>query len=235
MIKRFFLAAFASLLIFTPAFAQEAVSDSTEVDPMVLDHKFFNGVFFGLTTGAGISFDPGSFEGSWFWNNNITVGKTITPSVILRAGVQGFNYKMYYEIGSQGKYGVENVNYVFVHQDIMLDVRNLFSKQKKNRMWSVGPYIQGGWLRLFNVDLSVPVPYRVNKYDNELAAGVGIFSNLQICDWLAWSVDINGVMYSARYHNWDKGGVSSHLNFNTGFVFYLRGKDWHTVSSYKER
>lgn len=236
MIKRFILVAVASLFVCAPAFAQyensKVSTDSTEVDHMVLDHKFFDGIFLGYTTGGGYTFDPVAYEGAWYWSNNITVGKVITPTVALRAGVQGFNYKMFYEIGSQGKYGVENVNYVFIHQDIMLDVRNLFSKEKKNRMWKVGPYVQAGLLRLYNVHFTVPVEYRVNAYDNELAAGGGIFSTLQICPWLCWSVDINGAMYSARYHNWKEGGISRHYNFTTGLVFTFKGKDFNNLSSY---
>ena len=236
MIKRFFLVAVASLFICAPVFAQSGnylvSTDSTEVDHMVLNHKFFDGIFIGITTGGGMTKDPLAFEGAWYWSNNFTIGKVITPTVALRLGLQGFNYKMFYEIGSQGKSGIEDVNYLFIHQDIMLDARNLFSKEKKNRMWRFGPYIQAGLLRLYNVNISVPLPYRVNAYDNEIAAGAGIFSTLQILPWLCWSVDINGAMYSARYHNWDKGGIARHYNFTTGLVFTLKGKDFDNLSTY---
>jgi len=149
-------------------------------------------------------------------------GKWFTPALGLRLGYQGLKSSMndtYYK-------SVEDMSFAYIHGDVMLNLSHIFCGYRSDRFWNFVPYANLGFLHMYNVNDSKDGTYRnkVNKFDNEFAAGAGLLNIIHISNRFNITLDARTFFFSARYHNYWNGGPVNAITVTAGALVNLGKK-----------
>lgn len=177
---------------------------------------------------------------------DVYVIKWFTPVIAARFGYTGFNgYEGYkdgftYSWANLGDHSFwrENANnwdpaaqYTDLrynrhqfHFDLMWNVINTFWGYQYNRIWTVSPYLSGGYMRMY----AAGDKWSSERHDNEMYGGVGLYNAFRISDHLNITLDLRSNFYSARYH-WREGGVVSNLVGTVGLSYTFHKWYWNRV------
>ena len=163
--------------------------------------------------------------------------KWFTPVIAARFGYSGFNGREGYVDGYKysphtlgdhsywaSAYDPASNTLKFsrhkFHADIMWNVVNTIWGYKYNRVFTVSPYISGGYMRLSEGKFSDP------QHDNEMYGGIGLYNAFRISNHLSIVLDINNDFYSGRYH-WSEGGIVSNLGATIGISYTIHKWYWN--------
>jgi len=165
---------------------------------------------------------------------DIYFGKWFTPGFGARIAYSGItgseNSTQTAETTTDGSKLIERFNFAYFHGDVMWNVINTFWGYRDGRLWNVSPYLHAGIMRLYGVsdDANAFTDFRrrTNSSDNEFTAGVGIFNTFSIADHWNITFDIRNMMFSGRFHNWDKGGICNGLAATVGVEYNIGRTGW---------
>lgn len=174
----------------------------------------------------------------------VYVIKWFTPNVAARLGYTGFNgYEAYkdgftYSYANLGdhsfwqgnannweadkQYTDLRYNRHQFHFDVMWNIINTFWGYQYNRVWTVSPYLTGGYMRLY----AAGDKWSTGRHDNEMFAGVGLYNAFRISKHFNITLDLRSNFYSARYH-WKEGGVVSNLVGTVGLSYTIHKWYWN--------
>ncbi|MCQ2143406.1 MAG: hypothetical protein MJY56_04995, partial [Bacteroidales bacterium] len=163
---------------------------------------------------------------------DVYFGKWFCPELGLRLAYTGLT-------GSENSTGtvegaddklLENFGFAYVHGDVMWNFINTIWGYRRDRVWNINPYVHCGWLRLYDVtDDANEYGYfsrRTNTSDNEFAAGFGLLNTFRMAERWHFTFDVRNMMFSARFHNWDHGGISNALTATIGVQYWIGRTDW---------
>ena len=172
---------------------------------------------------------------------DVYVIKWFTPVIATRFGYTGFNgYEAYkdgfaYSIGNIGDHSFwyddaskqyEDLRYNRhqFHFDVMWNIINTFWGYQYNRVWTVSPYLSGGYMRLYPAGDK----WSTGRHDNEMYAGVGLYNAFRITNHFNITLDLRSNFYSGRYH-WKEGGVVTNLVGTIGVSYTIHKWYWNRV------
>lgn len=125
---------------------------------------------------------------------------------------------------------LENFGFAYIHGDVMWNIINTFWGYRSDRIWNISPYMHCGYLRLYDVrdDANQYSSWtkRTNTSDNEFAAGFGLLNTFRVAQRWNLTFDVRNMMFSARFHNWDGGGISNALTATLGVQYCIGRTDW---------
>lgn len=157
------------------------------------------------------------------------VTKWAMPAMGFRIGVQGFQGKEKYVPDFRHhsclpyKDGVVSWDYFYAHADMLWNATNSFLGYKYDRIWSVIPYLHGGYMRLFD-----PEAYSEN-YDNEAVFGAGVLNTIRLTDRLGLTVDLRAGNFSGRFHTFTQGQRATNLTAAVGIALNIPKLGWRRV------
>ncbi len=166
----------------------------------------------------------------------LTVGKWFTPTIGLRAGLQGFWFEEHFQLpGSLQLYnhympkhdeGTDHNYYTstYLHGDIMWNVINTFWGYQNNRLYNVIPYAQFGYMRLCHPDHSL---FTTTWRDREFVVGGGILNTFRINNSFQATLDLRWDGLDGRYHDVREGDNVNHISILAGIVYNI--ENWHWV------
>lgn len=219
----------------TVAFAQESNRDETGkiVRGPYQTNGFWDNWFIGVGGGVNTLLAP---DNGNLFTPAITaeVGKWLTPSIALRAGYQGWNFKEEYSPYNWSHYVLEkddkgNItqNYRYFHGDVMLSLTNAIWGYKENRFWNVNPYIHAGYLAMCNPATG----YKSDYTDAEFVAGPGLNNTFRLCKRANLTLDIKDMIFSSRFHNYEEGGPVNMVAATIGVQVNLGKTNWRRFST----
>lgn len=219
----------------TVAFAQESNRDETGkiVRGPYQTNGFWDNWFIGVGGGVNTLFAP---ESDNVFTPAITaeVGKWLTPSIALRAGYQGWNFKeknyipntfSHYDLDMED--GKISQNYMYLHGDVMLSLTNAIWGYKENRFWNVNPYIHAGYINMWNPSEG----FSTENHDKEFVAGPGLNNTFRLCKRANLTLDIKDMIFSARFHNYNHGGPVNMVAATIGVQVNLGKTNWRRFST----
>ena len=163
----------------------------------------------------------------------INVLKWFTPDVGVRIGYQGQWVKEYiktaytpYNInhsalpfdGSYGGPGNLSYGALYVHGDLMLNLSNMIGGYKKERIYNISPYINVGYLRLYDNEGG-------SGFDQEIGFGGGLYNTFRISDRLVITADIRHTNTASRYKTKD-GDRTNFITASLGLACNIFRTSW---------
>lgn len=125
---------------------------------------------------------------------------------------------------------IEKFGFAYIHGDIMWNFINTVWGYREGRIWNISPYMHFGYLRLYDVqdDANEYSSWtrRTNTADNELCGGFGLFNTFRVAKKWNITFDVRNMMFSARFHNWDGGGVQNALVATLGIQYNIGRTGW---------
>lgn len=222
------------------AFAQESNRDANGkiVRGPYETNKFKDNWFVGVAGGASVFLD--NHDGYEFGHAtpalDVTFGKWFTPCTGFRAGYQGL-------VGAQDATKVvgkstdikyeQDFKYSYVHADFLYNLSNAIGGYKETRLWNFIPYVHTGYVRLsdINDEASDHKEHATNKYDNEVALGVGLLNNIRLANRVNAFIDLKYTTFSSRFHDWAVGGRMNHITGMVGISYNIGKTNWSRVGS----
>lgn len=125
---------------------------------------------------------------------DVNLGKWFTPSVGMRMGYQGLNFRSDMD-GAADKYG-----YMYIHGDFLWNISNALSGYKETRFWNLIPYLHAGFFRSYGLDGD-------DFADNEFATGAGLLHNLRLSERLDLIVDMRATVVKGSVQGGSGVGV----------------------------
>lgn len=220
----------AALVLAVPSFAAVKTGENRDENGKIVRGPYlYNGFgsnwFISAAGGINIfmnSVNDFSGRGSRAGAAEFNVGKWVSPDFGLRLGYQGWQGHMQ---GKDNGSGRETFGFWYVHGDVMWHMSNTIGGYKESRFWNVVPYAHCGAMRLYNHEIE-DYPGRVNKYDNEIAFGCGLYNTLRFTKRFFGTLDVRETMLPSRFHTIDLGGVTSNLSVTAGLGVYLGKMGW---------
>lgn len=163
----------------------------------------------------------------------ITFGKWFTPSVGARIGYQGASLKEKYADHDfhehfwmePDKNGAFKYGFGYVHGDVMWNFINAIWGYKE-RVINVIPYLHAGYECIWNPETGITGAAR----DPEFVAGAGILATAKLTKRLALTADVRNLMFSERFHDWNRGGVGQVFTGSIGLAYAIGKTDWDRCS-----
>ena len=166
----------------------------------------------------------------------LNVSKWVTPVIGFRVGYEGFKLTENREFEKQVDHyqpkwenGQYKFNQLYLHGDFMVSLTNLFGGYKETRSVNVIPYFHAGYYRLSHPDYPYFNPKRADGEmlrDREVAFGPAVLFNFRITDHLNATLDIKDIFFSARYHDFRKGGIAQNPSAAIGLNYTFKKWYW---------
>ncbi len=212
--------------------------------------------YIGLAGGAQTHFSEIT-KANWQPIGEIYLLKWFSPMVGARIGYQGFTGKETFSdayVAEQASHGREpysdylirgvkghsfwdksynaedktlSYGQSYVHGDLIWNIVNTIWGYKRSRVWTISPYINAGFVMLYEQPWKWGESFFQEKNrDLELAGGVGLLNTFRITDRLTATLDIMDYNMSARYHSAD-GGIVSNLSVTAGLAVNVYMTYWN--------
>lgn len=153
---------------------------------------------------------------------DVYLGKWFTPSVGLRLAYTGLtgSENSTKTIPDSSEKLIEKFGFAYVHGDVLWNISNTIGGFREDRLWNFVPYLHAGYLRLYDVrddaNAGTDDKHDSNEKDNEVAGGVGLLNLIHVHKRLNLTLDVRDMLFSGRFHNWDKGGVCNGFTATLG-------------------
>ena len=247
MIRKTAFAAFA-LLAAAPVFAQVAEPEDTassdyteevvynENKHKVVTNGFWDNWFISIAGGGQMYFGDHERQlgfGEWISPSfDIAVGKWFSPEIgarlmysggALRGATQNGTHSLGSFIDSRPVYGywLENsrFGYFNLHADVMFNLNNIFCGYKKDRIWTISPYVGIGVMRPFK-----------SPIETEITGLAGLFNSFRVAKALDVNLDVRGGIVNDRFDGEEGGrGAEGLLTVSVGVTYRFKERDWdHT-------
>ena len=207
----FFLAAALALLPFAPASASSSAGDDVIRGPYE-PTRFGDNIFIDVQGGVN-AFGASNMTGGDVWSSvrpsaalGVSFGKWFVPSVGLRVGWQGLMSN--WAPGADFSPALPQMRgwYNYAHADLLVDCCNWFGGYRRERTWSVVPYLSVGaaWNYIVPVDgrnynyafITDENPVRT-AYSGicSVAFGAGLYNRFRISDRFGITLDVRAVAH----------------------------------------
>lgn len=210
-IFRFFLAAALALSLFAPASASSSAGDDVIRGPYE-PTRFGDNTFIDVQGGVN-AFGASNMTRGDVWSSvrpsaalGVSLGKWFVPSVGLRVGWQGLMSN--WAPGTDFSPALPQMRgwYNYAHADLLVDCCNWFGGYRRERIWSVAPYLSVGaaWNYIVPVDghdynyafITDETPVRT-AYSGicSVAFGAGLYNRFRISDRVGITLDVRAVAH----------------------------------------
>ena len=220
-IKFIGILAAASFLFSFNAYAQEDANrdaDGKVVRGAYVTNGAFDNVFIGLGAGVNSVAEKGYGLGKIGIATDVNLGKWFTPAIGARIGWHGFN-----NTSKSGEFNKAPFHYL--HGDLLWNLSTSIDGYKETRVWNFIPYVSGG--------LSMIKHHGLKKFDQELAAGVGLLNSFRLGERVNLNLDLG--IIAARAQAYDMNGfIGRYVGFPTatlGLQFNLGRTGFDRLSS----
>ena len=220
-IKFIGILAAASFLFSFNAYAQEDANrdaDGKVVRGAYVTNGAFDNVFIGLGAGVNSVAEKGYGLGKIGIATDVNLGKWFTPAIGARIGWHGFN-----NTSKSGEFNKAPFHYL--HGDLLWNLSTSIDGYKETRVWNFIPYVSGG--------LSLIKHHGLKKFDQELAAGVGLLNSFRLGERVNLNLDLG--IIAARAQAYDMNGfIGRYVGFPTatlGLQFNLGRTGFDRLSS----
>ena len=220
-IKFIGILAAASFLFSFNAYAQEDANrdaDGKVVRGAYVTNGAFDNMFIGLGAGVNSVAEKGYGLGKIGIATDVNLGKWFTPAIGARIGWHGIN--------NTSKSGELNkAPFHYLHGDLLWNLSTSIDGYKETRVWNFIPYVSGG--------LSMIKHHGLKKFDQELAAGVGLLNSFRLGERVNLNLDLG--IIAARAQAYDMNGfIGRYVGFPTatlGLQFNLGRTGFDRLSS----
>lgn len=208
---------------------------------VVNTNKFWDNWFVGAGAGAQIYFSDHNLQMKF--GDRLSpayqfyVGKWFTPGIGVRAGVSGLTIfgltqnkshstgEIYDASQSLEK---QEFDFYHLHGDVLFNLNNIFSGYKKDRFYSISPYVGLGWMQVTDEPTA-----------KEVSANIGLFNAFRLGKMLDLTLDFRGSMVNDRLDGEEGGRMQEGLLSTTfGLVYKFKKREWQrpttTTISYDE-
>ncbi|MBP3942239.1 OmpA family protein [Sphingobacteriaceae bacterium WQ 2009] len=231
-----------SLFGFSSAWSQTIKSDTTVVEKgryKVETNRFFDNWFVGFGAGAQMMFTDhdkqADLKDRLTPSYSFYVGKSFSPGIAVRAGVNGLKAKGLTQNGSfttgevydaSQRLSVQEIEYYQVNADVLFDVTNIFGGYRPSRFYNISPYIGVGLVKT-----------TVGSKNRDVSANLGIFNAFKVAKVLDITLDVRGSLVNERFdgesgHRKEDGILSAALGLR--FKFNETGWNKATTTTVKE-
>ena len=221
VIKFFGILAAASFLFSFNAIAQEDANrgaDGEVVRGPYVTNGAFDNMFISLGAGVNSVVEKQFGLGKIGIATDVALGKWFSPSIGIRAGWHGIN-----NTSKSGEFNKAPFHYI--HGDFLWNLTNSIGGYKETRVWNFIPYASAG--------LSLIKHHGLKKFDQELAAGIGLLNSFRLGDRVNLNLDLG--LIAARAEAYDmKGFIGRYVGFPTatlGLQFNLGRTGFDRLSS----
>lgn len=227
---KFILCAALLTLVSVASFAQE-VEENRDTNGNIVrgpyqTNSFWDNWFVGAGGGANTLFANGN-QNKFTPVVQAELGKWFTPTIGLRLGYQGWNFKEIYPANNYSHYplyvdenGAISQNYYYIHGDAMYNITNAIWGYKEKRFWNVSPYLHAGFLHMNN-----PGDGKI-CHDNEFSAGPGLLNTFRLTKRIDLTLDIRDLIFSERFHDYNEGGPVNMVSAMVGIRINLGKKTY---------
>ncbi len=170
-----------------------------------------------VSVGAGvnflneINFRNLSINGRFAPAYDVTVGKWVSPSIGVRAGLQG---------GQYSRVGMNTMGFLYPHADLLWNVSNTIHPSDLDRFWTVSPYVHVGAIWEYDAQTKKTI-------EREYAAGAGLFNRFRFWGPLDLFLDLRASLLTAAASG---GGVHSvGLSALGGLMVNINRSGWPRV------
>ncbi len=169
-------------------------------------------------------------------NFELDLTKWATPSLAFRFGLQGYkgrehftpNFRNHSTLPYDPSTNVVSWDYFYAHADMLWCITNTIFGYKFRRIYSLSPYIHGGYQRIFD-----PNAYKTN-YDREMVFGGGLLNSFRLCDRLSLTIDLRASNFSGRFHDSAQGGRATELSASAGLALNIFKPGWRRAKELED-
>jgi outer membrane protein OmpA-like peptidoglycan-associated protein len=177
------------------------------------------------TQEAGVSMSPFSHKrGSM--GMRAALGKWFTPDIALRT-VYDYGWAKNVTGALHGAHPAEN--FMYLHEDVMLNLTNMIWGYDENRIWTMSPYAGMGYLRNFDTK------------NNDVGINFGVYNDFKLTDRLSLFADMQLILASSDFLG-KPGHINSSLltmdrwdrvaSVNVGVTYKMgRHRSWRNESN----
>lgn len=165
---------------------------------------------------------------------DISVGKWFSPEIgarlmysggVFRGATQASQesngvHSLGSAIGGKPDYGYwlknSRFGYFNVHADVLFNLNNIFCGYKKDRIWTISPYVGIGVMRPFQEPI-----------ETEISGHAGLFNSFRVAKALDVNLDVRGGIVNDRFDGEEGGrGAEGLLTVSVGVTYRFKERDW---------
>jgi len=230
----------------TSSFGQEMKPDTVVVENgdkfQVMTNGFWDNWFIGAGAGAQVYFADHNrqmkFGERLSPSFTFYLGKSFSPGIAVRGGVNGFKIVGVTQNGSHSTGEVydaskwldkKEYNYYQANVDVLFNLSNIFGGFRSDRFYAVSPYLGLGWMQTSDEPVA-----------REVSANIGLFNAFRLGNALDLILDLRGSMVNDRFDGeMGRRREEGILAATLGFAYKFQHRGWEkpktTTISYDEK
>lgn len=164
--------------------------------------------------------------------------KWFTPAIGIRLGYMGQWGKEYIKTsynpsainhsalpfdGKIGGPGTLSYNMFYTHGNLLWNITNTIGGYKYNRIFNVSPYVNFGWLRMYD-------PANKDAHDNEIGFGGGLYNTVRLGERVVLTIDVRHINTASRYKT-REGIRTNFVSASVGVAYNIFRTYWNRTST----